>query len=298
MLGTTYSPSSLPLSPLADEVSARDASAFSAKKIGSTQISSQVSYQAKELKTEDLRPENLRPFDQLVQNKTVKNTEELVYRMATNERTAGPLPEWTNSPTAKEEVLQDLAKAGLREDEIPDSAMAYAGRVMPRPSKPFSPVDFLDVVNPLQHIPVVNKIYRDLTGDAIHPVTQIAGGTLYGGALGAAGSALNAAVEYETGHDVASAVYARAIDGRQLPTRTGPKAGIQTSYNFNDYPAQKTLESSGIRVADTLLNKQHIPPNKEAFTAYKTASTLYDSFSLPKEPVTQLKINSAYRHNQ
>ena len=290
MLGTTYSTASLPHALPADEVSARDAGLFSARKISSLQIPNEISKPA---------AKEPKPFDQLVQSKQANNTEELVYRMATNERTAGPLPEWTDSPTAKEEVLQDLAKAGVREADIPDSAMAYAGRVIPKPSKPFSPVDFLDIVNPLQHIPIVNKIYRGLTGDTIHPVTQIAGGTLYGGALGAAGSALNAAVEYETGHDVASAVYATTVNGKQLQTRTGPQANIQTSYNFNDNPAQKNVESSEIQVTHSLLGKnEHTTSHKDAFTAYKTASTLYDSFSLPKEPVTQLTINSAYRREK
>ena len=222
--------------------------------------------------------------------------------MATNERTAGPLPEWTNSPTAKEEVLQELARAGFKEDEIPETAMAYAGRVIPKPNKPFSPVDFLDIVNPLQHIPVVNKIYRNLTGDEIHPVTQIAGGALYGGALGAAGSALNATLEYETGHDVASAVYAATIKGEALETRTGgPKAHIQTSNNFNDNPEAIEIDLHQKELANTVLNIKEEPSivaAEKAFTAYKTASTLYDSFSLPKEPVTQLSFSSAYNSRE
>ncbi len=50
--------------------------------------------------------------------------------------------------------------------------------------------DILDVVNPLQHIPVVSTLYRRLTGDHIDPAMQLAGGALYGGPIGVGLSAL------------------------------------------------------------------------------------------------------------
>jgi hypothetical protein len=48
----------------------------------------------------------------------------------------------------------------------------------------FSLGDLLDVINPLQHIPVISSIYRSLTGDEISPAARLAGGTLYGGPVG------------------------------------------------------------------------------------------------------------------
>lgn len=66
----------------------------------------------------------------------------------------------------------------------------------------FSFFDFLDMINPLQHIPVVNLAYRALTGDEIKPVSKIIGGAVYGGALGAAGGIINAVIEEETGGDL------------------------------------------------------------------------------------------------
>lgn len=41
-----------------------------------------------------------------------------------------------------------------------------------------------DVVNPLQHIPVVGQIYRAISGDTIEPAAQVAGGALFGGPVG------------------------------------------------------------------------------------------------------------------
>ncbi|MGE4260877.1 hypothetical protein [Shewanella sp.] len=52
----------------------------------------------------------------------------------------------------------------------------------------FSFGDILDVVNPLQHIPLINYYYRDLTGDEIGFVPQVVGSSIYGGALGAVSS--------------------------------------------------------------------------------------------------------------
>ncbi|MDR3449348.1 MAG: hypothetical protein P4M15_06325 [Alphaproteobacteria bacterium] len=46
--------------------------------------------------------------------------------------------------------------------------------------------DFLDMINPLQHIPVVSEIYRSATGDTISPTARIAGDSLYGAAIGVA----------------------------------------------------------------------------------------------------------------
>lgn len=55
--------------------------------------------------------------------------------------------------------------------------------------------DVIDVVNPLQHIPLVSTVYRWLTGDTISPAAALAGGALYGGAVGFAASAATIAVD-------------------------------------------------------------------------------------------------------
>ncbi len=60
----------------------------------------------------------------------------------------------------------------------------------------------IDIINPLQHLPVIGTIYRHITGDTLSPVARIAGGTLYGGPIGAAMGVVNAAVEESSGKDV------------------------------------------------------------------------------------------------
>lgn len=61
--------------------------------------------------------------------------------------------------------------------------------------------DLLDIVNPLQHLPVVGTLYRAVTGDALSPGSRILGGTLFGGIGGFVTALVNAVVENETGSD-------------------------------------------------------------------------------------------------
>lgn len=66
--------------------------------------------------------------------------------------------------------------------------------------------DLVDLLNPLQHIPVVGSIYRALTGDEIKPEVKVAGGFLLGAAtggimLGAAAAVANAVFEQANGKE-------------------------------------------------------------------------------------------------
>ncbi|MBI4878541.1 MAG: hypothetical protein HY812_02635 [Planctomycetes bacterium] len=66
----------------------------------------------------------------------------------------------------------------------------------------FSFGDILDVVNPLQHIPVVSTVYRALTGDEIGNAPRLLGGGLLGGLAGAGGAVVNVVVKETTGRDL------------------------------------------------------------------------------------------------
>lgn len=62
--------------------------------------------------------------------------------------------------------------------------------------------DFLDIINPLQHIPGVSSVYREITGDQINPGSRLIGGSIFGGGIGLAASFVNAAIEDSTGKDI------------------------------------------------------------------------------------------------
>ena len=59
--------------------------------------------------------------------------------------------------------------------------------------------DLLDVINPLQHLPIVSHIYRAITGDNIGLAARLAGDALYGGPMGLLTSGMMAALESGAG---------------------------------------------------------------------------------------------------
>lgn len=64
--------------------------------------------------------------------------------------------------------------------------------------------DIIDIINPLQHIPIISSIYRKVTGDVIAPAMEIAGGALFGGPLGAAISVVTTTFKSQFQDDVKS----------------------------------------------------------------------------------------------
>jgi|GEM_PF-5358513 len=72
--------------------------------------------------------------------------------------------------------------------------------------------DILDVINPLQHIPVVSRIYRDISGDEISNRAKATGDVLYGvlsgGILGLFSAIGNAVVKQQTDKDVGDHILA------------------------------------------------------------------------------------------
>src|SRR5204862_343046 len=98
--------------------------------------------------------------------------------------------------------------------------------------------DLLDIVNPLQHLPVIGTLYRAITGDKMGTVEKIAGDTLYGGLWGAVGSLADTAFEAITGKDFGSTVLA-------LVTGSDDDKPVALAQNT---PAQKATPAAGADV--------------------------------------------------
>lgn len=77
----------------------------------------------------------------------------------------------------------------------------------------FSFSDILDIINPLQHIPGLAYLYRELTGDEIGHAPRVLGGALFGGLIGAIVSLVNVIVDEETGKDIGEHAIALLFDG-------------------------------------------------------------------------------------
>ena len=59
-------------------------------------------------------------------------------------------------------------------------------------------LDLIDAVNPLQHIPVVSTIYRNVSGDSISDVPKFIGGAFYGGPIGLVAALGNYIIDAES----------------------------------------------------------------------------------------------------
>lgn len=62
--------------------------------------------------------------------------------------------------------------------------------------------DLIDVVNPLQHIPVVSTMYREASEDSIAAAPRVLGSTLFFGPVGLATAVVNVMIEESTGKDI------------------------------------------------------------------------------------------------
>ncbi|MGD9637621.1 MAG: hypothetical protein AB7U85_01010 [Alphaproteobacteria bacterium] len=111
--------------------------------------------------------------------------------------------------------------------------------------------DLIDIVNPLQHIPVISSVYRKVTGDEIGTVARIAGGGLYGGALGAFVGAAESALKTVSGkdmgeHAIAMATYNQDHNNANNEQTYAQKEDLYSSYdrvtlNKNDKGYQAML---------------------------------------------------------
>lgn len=146
------------------------------------------------------------------------------YKKDQSGRMAGSVPVWGTPRTPEEKIARDLSDAKRQHDtrqtgtqKTPDFATALKEAGAETTTSPeFGFGDLVDMVNPLQHIPLVNSVYRSVTGDEIKPISRIIGGAVFGGPLGAASGVANVVVEAETGKDITGNIVSMATD-RKAP---------------------------------------------------------------------------------
>ena len=88
--------------------------------------------------------------------------------------------------------------------------------------------DLVDTINPLQHIPLVDVVYRHLTGDTIRPQGEILGGLLYGGPIGGAVAVATALLREATGFDAEETMYAAVTGDGDKKTSATANASAST----------------------------------------------------------------------
>ena len=70
----------------------------------------------------------------------------------------------------------------------------------------------LDSINPLQQLPAISNVYREITGDTISTGSRLVGGALLGGPVGFVIALFNEIVSSSTGKDIGGNLIAAVSD--------------------------------------------------------------------------------------
>ncbi len=81
----------------------------------------------------------------------------------------------------------------------------------------FGFADLLDVINPLQHVPLLGSVYRQITGDRISAPARVLGDVLYGGPVGLAFGAADMLFAEIAGQSPGDALVAALFGGAEAP---------------------------------------------------------------------------------
>lgn len=145
-----------------------------------------------------------------------------------DDRMAGSVPVWESGKAAARSTVQqaentapDFKAALSHNGEDYNNIEPALGESAENPDEEFGFEDLIDIVNPLHHIPLVNIVYQNLSGDTIKPAGRIIGGAVFGGFAGAAAGIANVIVEEETGKDMAGNMVAMIRDGELPKARPG-----------------------------------------------------------------------------
>lgn len=157
-----------------------------------------------------------------------------IIRQGSESRTAGYMPVFGEkkapSPAASAETFKALADGARTAQAAPahHTAPAKAAAANAPAAEEGGILAFLktviDVINPLQHIPVLSTMYRHLTGDEISAPARIVGDTLYGGPIGTMVALADVTTQEATGRDVGGNVLAM-LSPSHTPAKEMPVGG-------------------------------------------------------------------------
>ena len=137
-------------------------------------------------------------------------------------QTSAAQPAWwsQSSPSGERDLKEDMYEPAQAASAADDGGWGADG---------FGFDDFVDIINPLQHLPFVSTLYREFTGDTIAPAARTAGGALYGGPAGLVAGVANVMFEAENGSDIGATMVAELKGSGTAPA------------NSNTLPAEEVL---------------------------------------------------------
>lgn len=128
-------------------------------------------------------------------------------------------------------------------DETPGARQLFFGE-----DGKFGWDDFLDIINPLQHIPIISQIYRAVTGDEANGISDLVGAIPAGplGGLSLIASAIDLALKDTTGKDIGGNLEAMVFgDDKQPKTHGAPvPAGMADASGNSDGDSAAALQTA------------------------------------------------------
>lgn len=111
--------------------------------------------------------------------------------------------------------------------------------------------DFVDIINPLQHIPVVSQIYRAVTGDQAYGLSAFIGAAPFG-ALSLASAVVDTVIRAQTGRDAGTDMAARIFG---IDNRTPEEADLHLG-RASEPQLAATGSAGTVQVADARVQQQ------------------------------------------
>ncbi|MEZ0223036.1 MAG: hypothetical protein ACAH83_00655 [Alphaproteobacteria bacterium] len=211
---------------------------------------------------------------------------------SSDQRTAGYMPVIGQKKSAEAENFSGLVQNARGADPAGDTAKP-AGK-----KEHHGFLDFLvmlfDIINPLEHIPVISTIYERVTGHHMNPIARVAGDALYGGPIGAAVGVANVVAEQTTGKDIGENVIAMLSPPKHktapdtMLAQNTPKPNII----WNDESPVDVAASAADNNARVALLTPNLKKNFPSFAAQqshgaKTAGKQLADYVLSRTPPVQ-----------
>ena len=148
--------------------------------------------------------------------------------------------------------------------------------------------EFLDIINPLQHIPVVSTIYRAITGDEIGAGPRFIGGIVFGGPVGALAAGITSLFEEASGGDLGSHLASLVDDvmgddeeGQNIAANT-PGESRQNAPQMAALPQAAPAAAAGLnRISLNPAAAMGVPLDSARTPPMGKANALFGGFAAP-----------------
>jgi hypothetical protein len=128
--------------------------------------------------------------------------------------------------------------------------------------------DVLDMINPLQHLPIVGSMYRSITHDTISPASKLVGSGLLGGPIGLVFAAIDVGVESKTGKDTGNHMLGLLglQDNKDAPTVANAGTAIEVIPTPLASPPL-SVDATSTTTPITSIDPHNITQNKDALNS-------------------------------